>query len=489
MKRTLVLVALLTGACGGNSRPAVTRLSQEATATDPKIEACDLQLSDGKLPSSCGTLVAPELRGDAESVTLRIPFQRTKAGAGTAILYIGDGPGSSAYQFMPPSALVQGRELLIVGARGIDGGRSLDCPEVGQALREPSDTWGDAVPRAFANCMNRYKADGVRLLGYGILERVADLEQALVTNGLTRVHLVADGFGSITALTFARLHPEQVDRIVLLAPTPADQPVGSSKDSARVLNAYDASAEAAVRDTNLPARWMMYAIDRDRVRMATALQLAYRRGALASVGAWRDAARGDFAGIGQISWGADVVLGSSFVWGEVVPALASLDPSGVDMVDGDPVLPSATLVTALGGLGLVSLAVPEFPALPTAPVDKPVLVINGELDPRYSPETTVAAMQRELAHPVFARIAGYGSPSELWAVAPGLLANTITTFLDGGAAPSDLAPPLSPEGMSLATMAKLTVTAMAAFPVAGALLVLLLLRRTRRTMKRDAARQ
>ncbi|HSI04457.1 MAG TPA: alpha/beta hydrolase, partial [Myxococcota bacterium] len=353
----------------------------------------------------------------------------------------------------------------------------------------PSDTWGDAVPRAFANCMNRYKADGVRLLGYGILERVADLEQALVTNGLTRVHLVADGFGSITALTFARLHPEQVDRIVLLAPTPADQPVGSSKDSARVLNAYDASAEAAVRDTNLPARWMMYAIDRDRVRMATALQLAYRRGALASVGAWRDAARGDFAGIGQISWGADVVLGSSFVWGEVVPALASLDPSGVDMVDGDPVLPSATLVTALGGLGLVSLAVPEFPALPTAPVDKPVLVIHGELDPRYSPETTVAAMQRELAHPVFARIAGYGSPSELWAVAPGLLANTITTFLDGGAAPSDLAPPLSPEGMSLATMAKLTVTAMAAFPVAGALLVLLLLRRTRRTMKRDAARQ
>ena len=329
----------------------------------------------------------------------------------------------------------------------------------------------------------------MRLLGYGILERVADLEQALVLAGVTRVHLVADGFGAITALAFARLHPEQVDRVVLLAPTPADQPVGSSKDSARVLNAYDPNAEAAVRNTKLPPRWMMYAIDRDRVRMATALQLAYRRGAVASVRAWRDASEGDFAGIGQVSWGADVVLGSSYVWGEVVPALASLDPSGVDMVDGDPVLPSATLVTALGGLGLVSLALPEFPPLPTTPIDKPTLVIHGELDPRYAPETTVAAMQRELAHPQFTRIAGYGSPSELWAVAPGLLANTITTFLDGGAAPSELAPPLSPEGMSLSTMAKLTVTAMAVFPMAGAVLVFLLFKRTKKTMIRDAARQ
>ncbi len=488
MKSILPFV-LLAVACGGNSRPAVTRLSQDATATDPKLEACDLQLSDGKVPSSCGTLVVPELRGDTASDTLRIPFQRTKVGGGTPILYVGDGPGSSAYQFVPPSTFVQGRELLIVGSRGIDGGRSLDCPEVGEALRAPSETWGEAVPKAFVNCMSRYTTDGVRLLGYGILERVADLEESLARSGLSRVHLVADGFGAITALTFARLHPEQVDRIVLLGPTPADQPVGSSKDAARVLNAYDATAEATIRNTALPARWLMYGIDRDRVRLATALQLAYRRGALASIGAWRDAALGDFAGIGQMSWGADVVLGSSFIWGEVVPALASLDPSGVDMVDGDPVLPSATLVTALGGLGLVSLALPEFPALPTGAVDKPALVIHGDLDPRYAPETIVAAMQRELAHPSFTRIAGYGSPSELWAIAPDLLANTITTFLDGGAVPNELAPPVAPPGMSLSSMAKLTMTAMAAFPLAGGLLVYLLFKRTRRTMIRDAARQ
>ncbi len=491
MRRLLTPVVCAAAiACGsGKNRPAVTRLSQEATATDPKLESCDLDLSDGKLPSSCGTLVVPELRSDKESATLRIPFQRSKQGDGTPLLYIGDGPGSSAYQFMPPTALVQGRDLLLVGARGIDGGRSLDCPEVGIALKGPSSSWIPEVPKAFDNCMTRYKQDGVRLEGYGVLERVADLVQALELNGITKVHLVADGFGAVLALTFARLHPEQVERIVLIAPTPAEQPVGSSKDAERVLRSYDASVADAVRDLPLPARWMIYGIDRERVRLATSMQLAYRRGALASVGAWSDALHGDYAGIAQVSWGAEVMLGSSFVWGEVVPMLASLDPDGVEMVDGDPTLPSATLVTALGGLGLVARALPEFPPLPTGMVDKPTLVIHGDLDPRYSPETTAAAMRRALSQPTFTRIAGYGSPSELWAVAPDLLTHTITSFLDGGAAPSDLAPPLSPPTIRLSTLAKLILTAMAAFPLAGGVLVFLLFRRLRRTMARDAARQ
>src|SRR5262249_33687482 len=144
---------------------------------------------------------------------------------------------------------------------------------------------------------------------------------------------------------------------------------------------------AMIRDTQLPARWLVYTIDRDRVRIATSLQLAYRRGALATIGAWQDAAAGDASGIGQISWGANVVLGSSFIWGEVVPALASLDPNGVDMVDGAPLLPSATMVTAIGGLGLASAALPEFPALPQTPVEHPALVIHGDVDPRFAPNT------------------------------------------------------------------------------------------------------
>lgn len=490
MKRLITFAACAAAlACGdGKNRPAVTRLSQEATADNPKIEECTLAVSDGKLPSSCGTLVVPELRSDKESATLRLPFQRTKQGEGTPMLYIGDGPGSSAYQFMPPTTFVQGRDLLLVGARGIDGSRSLDCPEVGIALKADSSTWMPAVPQAFDHCMVRYKQDGVRLEGYGVQERVADLAQAMELNGITKVHLVADGFGAVVALTFARLHPDQVERIVLIAPTPIDQPVGNSRDAERVLRSYDASVVNAVRDLELPNRWMIYSIDRERVRLATSMQLAYRRGALASVGAWSDAASGDYAGIAQVSWGAEVVLGSSFVWGEVVPMLASLDPDGVDIVDGDPVLPSSTLVTALGGLGLVSMAVPEFPPLPTTMVDKPTLVIHGDLDPRYSPETTVTAMRRALSQPTFTKIAGYGSPSELWSVAPDLLTHTITTFLDGGAAPSDLAPPLSPPTVRLATLAKLILTAMAVFPLLGGVVVFFLLRRIKRTMARDAAR-
>jgi hypothetical protein len=225
--------------------------------------------------------------------------------------------------------------------------------------------------------------------------------------------------------------------------------------------------------------------------LATSLQLGYRRGAMLNLGAWQDAAHGDMAGIGQVSWGTDIILGSGFVWGAGALTLASVAPAGTSFpTDPRALLPPATMVTALASFALSAKTLPTFPELPTDPPAQPTLVVHGELDPRFGPATIRPAMEAELRNVSFTHVAGYGMPSELWGTAPDLLARTITEFLEGHEAASDIAPPYLPlNSPRMATMARLVVAAIAAFPLVGAGIAYVLWRRVRRALRRDAAAQ
>ena len=428
------------------------------------------------------------------------------------IIYFGDGPGASNYQFRPSTALAAQHDLVIVGMRGIEGSRTLDCPEVNQAFAEPaalSDAWTQAVTDAFAACMERMQGDHAELVGYGVREIVADVDRVRELLGYEHVHILADGFGAVLARLYAQLYPERVTRMVLLGPTPTATPVSQPADAERVLRAYQeacshdsacneraADVVSTIRELQPPDRWLVYKIDRGRLALATTLQLGYRRGALLNLGAWQDAAHGDMAGVGQVSWGTDIVLNSGFVWGAGLLQLASVAPA--DMVaksmpiatQNEPLLPPATVVTALASLGLSAKSLPQFPDLPSESPAQPTLVVYGELDPRFAPATIRPAMAAELRDVSFTHVAGYGMPGELWRAAPDLLTRTITGFLDGHAAPSDIAPPYLPENaLRMATMARLVVATIAAFPIVGFGIAYLLWRRVRRAVRRDAAAQ
>lgn len=503
--RRYTFLLVFVAACGG--RPAGTRLSSEATAADPKLEECDFTASDGQPKAQCGTLVVPEMRGGTDA-TIRLPMTRIKALSGTSltpIVYIGDGPGASAYQVRPPVALLENHDFVIVGARGIDGQRTLECPEVGKALATGAaltPEWLSAVAAEFDHCMNRFVGDGVQLAGYSVHERAADIERAREVLGYPKVSVLADGFGATVAEEYARSFSDHVERMVFLGPSPSKAPIASRENATWALREFASECSAIaecdergsnfeqlVRETQLPERWMMYRIDAGRLRLATSLHLSYRRSAFLELGAWQDAARGDAAGLGQVSWGTNVIFTSGFIWGAGLLELASLQVPAEPLVDDAPrSLTSATTIAALTGLGLSSSHLPQFAPLGDASVSADTLVIYGALDPRYPPRVIQDAMARELSNVRFAQALGHASPSELWGTAPDLLGRTVLQFVEGKPVPTDLAPtPMPPGGLRLATTAKLVIVGMACFPVLAALLVWFLLRRLKKAMKRDLA--
>jgi hypothetical protein len=84
--------------------------------------------------------------------------------------------------FPQASRLTTEHDVVLVGYRGVDGSRRLDCPEVTGALHANGDLTGSeaqrAVSMAFAVCAQRLSRRGVDLTGYSVTQRVDDIEAA-----------------------------------------------------------------------------------------------------------------------------------------------------------------------------------------------------------------------------------------------------------------------------------------------------------------------
>lgn len=516
LARALAPLALLLIACGG--RPASTITSHEATAEDPKYEACELVTQTGTLEAECGTLVVPEDRGAPEGARLRLPMQRKRAterAGGVPLFYLGDGPGVSNFQLWVPASLARGHDLVIVGYRGADGSRVLDCPEIGEALGAApalSTAWLDAMATQLDACLGRYARDGVALGSYGLRDLAADLERARELLGYDRIHLLAEGFGALVAQAYATTFPERTERLVLLMPTPREDVLPPPGTAAAALRRYgelcrqsDAcelpgpNLETVIDEVAgaLPERWLIFPIERGRLILATSLSLPYRRAAQLAIGAWLGAAGGDFSGLGQLAWSGGAMLQSATVWGQATLALASaLDLRGRDVgaelaarerVVGAPVV---QIVAAALQRGLA--AAPRFEPLVPAEqrLSAPTLVVSGSLDPRASAEAV-----RERLLPRFEQAQQLvaeeiGSAQDLWGEQPQEMEQLVTRFLEGAPLGGLRRVPLSFElGVELTGMAKIVVALLVAIPVIAVALVLLLLRRLRRAVRAEATQK
>ncbi|HET7767879.1 MAG TPA: alpha/beta fold hydrolase, partial [Chloroflexota bacterium] len=73
---------------------------------------------------------------------------------------------------------------------------------------------------AFRACADRLTADGVDLAGYGLPQRVDDLEAARAALGYERVDLLSQSAGTRTALIYAWRYPERIHRSVMIGVNP-----------------------------------------------------------------------------------------------------------------------------------------------------------------------------------------------------------------------------------------------------------------------------
>jgi pimeloyl-ACP methyl ester carboxylesterase len=315
-----------------------------ARAGEWTVRPCTYDTEAGGLPADCGTLVVPENRRDPAADLIALPVVRIRA-TGTApaepIFRLNGGPGATNLEFAQASRLAERHDVVLVGYRGVDGSRRLDCPEVTSALRRSEDLGGAGARRAgvdgFAACAARLTGDGIDLTGYSIPQRVDDLEAARVALGYQKINLISTSAGTRTAMIYSWRHPAALHRSAMIAVNPPGHLLWDPEITDRQFGQYtelcrrDARCAARTGDLaatirrtadDVPDRWGPMPIKEGNVRVTGMYGMFHSTGAAAPlnaptvVDAFLAADGGDEAGLWAMSTLADLTLPSSPVWGE-----------------------------------------------------------------------------------------------------------------------------------------------------------------------------
>ncbi|MEM6731133.1 MAG: hypothetical protein AAF658_06235 [Myxococcota bacterium] len=489
-------------------------LDEEANIEDPRLAPCDIDTVDGPVPGLCGTLVVPE-RQDDESTTLSIPIQRIKAQTPGAdalpILVLGNGPGQSNFQFIPPKELTKANDLIRVGYRGTDSSVTLECNEIAAVIRETpalTEPHLDRLRTAATDCLERQQRSGHRLEDFTLEAVARDLVAALETFEYERIHVLADGFGLQVALELHARYPDRVERIVATSPAPLGPFLLNAATFQAHLEAIAgrcAASDACAAQTDdllssferargsLPSRWGFTSVDSGRLTLVTALSLLARESTVRAVDAWASAGSGSHAGLAMMSWLGDNIGQNVFVWGD---ALAKTAPLALARETNHRDANERNVTHLLGSPARLMLfgAAPNGALLPEArprplPERRPdALFIHGTVDPTRA--VALESFESELGSVQTLIVEDLVLASEAWLLQPSNLARVVAEFVNGGqpSAAQLVKQPWSFEpGLRLGTMQWFLTVLTVIIPLLLGAFVFLLFRRVKRTIDLERA--
>lgn len=439
-----------------------------AHAGQLKLHSCDYATEKGSYRADCGTLVVPENRADPDSRLIALPVTRIRARSGhpgTPVFRLEGGPGITNMKFSKASRVAGNHDVVLVGYRGIDGSVRLDCPEVVSALKHSADFLGEksfrAYSQGFRSCATRLQADGVDLAGYGLPQRVDDLEAARKAFGYGRIDLLSESVGTRTAMIYSWRYPTAIHRSVMIGVNPPGHFLWDPETTDEQIRKYaglcakdemchertgDLAASLKRTVADMPDHWLFLPIRKGNARitsfyglMETTSEAAPLSGPI-TLNAWVSAAHGDASGLWFESLLAQLAFPESFVWGDV----AAVGRSDTPVLEryfsssehrGDSILgnPGAEFLFAGGGLVHAWPANPtenQYTRVRTSKVE--TLLVGGTLDVATPAQVATKELLPYLPNGHQVVLAELGHTTSFWNEQPKASTRLLNAFLDNG---------------------------------------------------------
>ncbi len=230
LRPALALAALLTFA-----PPAP---GNDARAAELAADSCGFQRVANGREVSCWRLTVPARR---DAVTLSpdqvqsysLPVAMAKATGpkkGPPILFINGGPGApmmatpgyamaSFTWLLEEAPWLEGRDLIIFDPRGVGAANpSIDCPKSRQKMR--LDSGNKKVQQAMAACWRGLREAGIDLESFNTREAVADLKDLRQAMGIEQWDLLGASYGTRVALELLESDGEAVRAAILMGVYP-----------------------------------------------------------------------------------------------------------------------------------------------------------------------------------------------------------------------------------------------------------------------------
>jgi pimeloyl-ACP methyl ester carboxylesterase len=514
-----VLVTLLS-ACGGRGDPIAVPAGAQAGDL-VGLEPCTYEAKEVKYDAECGTLVVLENRDDPDSRLIALPVIRVRATGddpAEPIFYFSGGPGTSNLHFQHVEDVIEQHDIVQVGYRGVDGSVVLDCPEIGEAIRNARDLLSDKALESYTaagtSCAERLQAEGADLAGYSLTETIDDNEDARVALGYERINLLAGSYGTRLAMIYAWMYPDSLHRVLMLAVNPPGRFVWDAEvideqiEEVARLCARDPKCSARTDDLaalmrrlseDMPDRWLLFPIDGDAIKLLTNVMffesirppgVPVPLSGPAAVDMWLAAAGGDASGMALASISRNLFLPTLWIWGEGLSLAASVDDYYDPARDYRSEFEAPhTILGSPMSLMLWSMG-PEWPTHPipqeylqVQPTDVETLLISGSIDFSTPPQYATKELLPYLSNGEQVILTDFGHTSTFWNSQPEARERMLNAFFDTGQVDASLYTyqPLDFDvGLGWPTLAKLLVAVPALIVVLVAVVVWLIVRRRRR---------
>jgi len=344
----LLIMILVIAACGGKKD---TPVSIPADASDGELSElifCNDE-ETGRI-IQCGTLYVKENRANPSSRIIDLPvkvFKSYSSNPEEPIFYFSGGPGASNLTHWPYDEILETRDVVLVGYRGVDGSSRLNCPGMFSSDGGPRMFDSNAIAESrlkLKGCVEGLEAKGFDLAGYTMLEVVEDVEAARRALGYPRIDLLSARYGTRIAQIYAYKYPEVIQRSILVAVNPPGHFVWEPEKIDSQIQYYselckkDPYCNSKTSDLaqsfrnvihNMPEKWLFFSIDPDKVRMGAFIGLYHRGSAATVIDMILSADGGDPSGLALSSFMFDVMISSmDFAWGDsFAKAYSDYDPS------------------------------------------------------------------------------------------------------------------------------------------------------------------
>src|SRR5215218_897955 len=467
----LTLIALVTLGLGylhfAGGAESVS-VPSDAHAGQLTLKSCSYKTEQGAYRADCGTLVVPENRANPHSRLIALPVTRIRALSahrGTPVFRLQGGPGVTNMKFSKGSRVAGNHDVVLVGYRGIDGSVRLDCPEAVSALKHSTDFLDQksfhAYADGFRSCAARLRSEGVDLAGYGLPQRVDDLEAARKAFGYRQIDLLSESVGTRTAMIYSWRYPTAIHRSVMIGVNPPGHFLWYPKTTDEQIRKYvalcardetcskrtgDLSASLKRTVADMPDHWLFLPIRKGNARIASFYGLMESTPEAAPLSgpivldAWLSAAQGDASGLWFESLLAQLAFPESFVWGDVA-AVGRADTPVLEHYfspsehHGDSIIgnPGADFLFAGGGLVDAWPANPsenQYPRVRTSKVE--TLLVGGTLDVATPAHAATNELLPYLPNGHQVVLAELGHTTSFWNDQPKASTRLLNTFFDNG---------------------------------------------------------
>lgn len=181
-------------------------------ATSAPTASAALRFCQGD-EAGCGSVEVPLDRSGVVPGTVRLHVEVTPAVSSGAppLLTIGGSPGQAGTRRFDVNTLdAEGRDMVSMDLRGTGASGQLRC----DPLQRTGLYRSAAAARACADSL------GPRRAFYTARDSAMDVEAVRQALGASRIAILGVAWGARVAAEYARLHPDQVERLVLVSPPP-----------------------------------------------------------------------------------------------------------------------------------------------------------------------------------------------------------------------------------------------------------------------------